>query len=977
MTRVIVWKELREQGAIVLALLVMGCGLIAGLSVIATPQQERGFVESLFAASVLGVALLAGATGAVIGATLFAGEREAGTFPFLDRRPATRWQLWWRKVAAGLALAAVPASGYFVTALVAAPIDGGGVLSLLFGGGTYFGFAWGCVGSVLRRTALGACAVGQAIGVAVVGVAIGFGAIVLEVADGLRPREPFAILELAVDGVALFGILSPIVAAFVLPLLLSARLFTAPDREQDVAGPRPLTAFLSGRQSRAKRFAWLLVRQHRVNIMWLTAATAVAGCVLLIPDVLFITAWPAMTLVVGVLVGVVLFADEQGTEAARFWGERRLRVGGVWGAKLAFGFALTFGLLVLMLLPCVVRGLVDSFHRQEAFSRAFRTGVPSPGFPFLTFLFVGPAYGLACGQLAALLFRKPIVALAVGAMVGGTAVALWFPSLLGGGLHGWQVFTPVAVTLIVSRRLTWPWATDTLGQRGPVLRLASGLVAVALTFAGGIAWRVLEIPEVAEANDDIAFAKSLPTYDENESGRGIRRAVAEFGTRSAPHVQTRSDISTPDRPLLMNELFTMLLQSGYPENRPDVDSLLKILDGEWEQTLLEASRKPTGVFIDPAEHARDYDNPQDQYFTVFPRMATVYALRGLKAQRDGDPADFANRVGVLLAAVRTTRTSGPPMAVMTANSVEEATFRGVHHWLKALRGHPELLRQVLTTLLDHERVDTYTPRRTELASQVALRNGITGPGSWLPRTLALLGGPSREEADVIAFAWAVPWEKERLRRAVGYGNVPAVASSREGNPYLRGAPGLWMYDFLRGYRRQFADNEVRLVSLRGCLLQVALRLHEAEAGRFPTTLNELVPKYLPGVPIDPFTLAPAEFRYRVSVGGESIAVEPVEYLTTPDVGPIAPAFAAAAGRPSLIPAVGALAGSDVPLPPSTDTQRRVTREVAAGQPVVWSVGLDHRDDGGRVSVSGDQPRGSVLAGDIVFVVPLPAKAKSP
>ena len=114
----------------------------------------------------------------------------------------------------------------------------------------------------------------------------------------------------------------------------------------------------------------------------------------------------------------------------------------------------------------------------------------------------------------------------------------------------------------------------------------------------------------------------------------------------------------------------------------------------------------------------------------------------------------------------------------------------------------------------------------------------------------------------------------------------------------------------------------------------------------------------------------------------------MEYLTTPDVGPIAPAFAAAAGGPSLIPAIGALAGAfggvedgggamGAPQFPPAPSQRRVTREVAAGQPIVWSVVLDHRDDGGRVSVPGDQPRGSVLSGDMIFVVPLPAKAKSP
>ena len=73
MTRVIVWKELREQGTIVAALLVLGCGLIAGLAVLSGPQQERGFVETLFAVSVIGVALLAVAAGVVVGSTLFAG----------------------------------------------------------------------------------------------------------------------------------------------------------------------------------------------------------------------------------------------------------------------------------------------------------------------------------------------------------------------------------------------------------------------------------------------------------------------------------------------------------------------------------------------------------------------------------------------------------------------------------------------------------------------------------------------------------------------------------------------------------------------------------------------------------------------------------------------------------------------------------------------------------------------------------------
>jgi len=982
MTNAIFWKELREQGTIVVALLVTGCGLIAGLAA-AFPPWEGGGIDNFLALGIIGVIMLTIASGAIVASTLFAGEREAGTFAFLDRLPATHWQLWWRKVAVGMALMAVPPLGFTATCALHRSFSGFLLYALGFFGATLFGFAWGCVGSVLRRTALGACAVGLPIGVAVTALSLGVPPLVMATLQEVFSYEWQG--SLLVQLLALGSGLVPLSAAFVFPLVLSARLFTATDREQDVTGPRPALTWSAGRFQRAKRFAWLLVRQHRVNVLWLTVTAGVAWCLLLIPDVPFIVSWPALTLVVGLLVGVVLFADEQGTESARFWGERRLRVGGVWGAKLAFGFAVTFGLVVLMLVPCVIRGFVESsyLHNSDVLVRAFRTGVVSPGCPFFTFLFVGPVYGLACGQLAALLFRKPVVALAVGTMIGGTAVALWFPSLFGGGLHGWQVWAPVAVTLAVSRLLTWPWATETLGQRGPMLRLATGLVAVTLTFAGGIAWRVLEVPEVAEANDDIEFARSLPTYDRNQSGRGVRQAVAEFGKLGpdlGPLVGTDNnglDNRAPNR-VLGDAIYDLLLRTGYPANRPDLDAFLGQYDGDWEQTLLEASKHPTGVFLDPTA---DTDPYFGRTYPALQRMVTVYALRGLKAQRDGDPADFVTRVGVLLAVVRTTRTSGPTVAVMFANSVEEATLRGVQHWLTGLRGRPELLRQMLRTLQDHERLDTYTPRRTELASQVGLRNGVTGPGFWLPRAVGLSRGGSRDEADVVAFAWAVPWERERLRRAVGTGNVPGASSARGVNPYLIGAPGLWLYDLLRDDLRRLASEESRAVNLRGGVLQVALRLHEAEVGRFPATLSDLVPKYLPAVPLDPFARSPTPLGYRVSAAGESIAVEPPEFLDTPDVGPLAPAFAAAAGGPSLVPAVAMFAEPGAPLVPPDNSQRRVTRTVAAGQPVVWSVGPDRTDNGGMVSIQVGGPNlTSPPLGDIVFIVPLPAtppaKAKS-
>ena len=55
----------------------------------------------------LATLMLAVTAGMVCGGAVFAAEREAGTFAFLESLPRTRWLLWQAKLAAGLGLAAV------------------------------------------------------------------------------------------------------------------------------------------------------------------------------------------------------------------------------------------------------------------------------------------------------------------------------------------------------------------------------------------------------------------------------------------------------------------------------------------------------------------------------------------------------------------------------------------------------------------------------------------------------------------------------------------------------------------------------------------------------------------------------------------------------------------------------------------------------------------------------------------------------
>ena len=110
MIRAIAWKELREQGLIALTLVVLGGGLLAAAATLAEPPAQGASPTDVVAYLGLGrlaTLMLAVTAGMVCGGAVFAAEREAATFSFLDSLPASRWQIWRAKVLAGLGLAFV------------------------------------------------------------------------------------------------------------------------------------------------------------------------------------------------------------------------------------------------------------------------------------------------------------------------------------------------------------------------------------------------------------------------------------------------------------------------------------------------------------------------------------------------------------------------------------------------------------------------------------------------------------------------------------------------------------------------------------------------------------------------------------------------------------------------------------------------------------------------------------------------------
>lgn len=946
MTRALVWKELRDQGTVTIALLVMGCAILvaAGVLLDAGDAGKATELKSVAVPGRLALVLLVMTAGTVAGGTLFAGEQEAGTLSFLDRLPGTRLGVWWRKVLTGAWLAVVSGGVLFAGAaalgLLGPPQDLLG-WAFLTAAVTLASFGWGTLGSTLARTSLAACGFAAVLGL-LAGVVVMpafmllIGAVKRLTNGYLTATEEYGVME--------YALMATSFTMIALPIPASAWVFTGPDRSRllartPVPGVRGVAkrtrAILPFRWSLGlRRLLWLSFRQLRVPAAVLGAFAVLVGCSMAPDESLPVVVWPAISLFFGVLCGVIGLSDEQGTQATRFWGERRLPVGRVWFAKAAGGAGLTLFVALMLTVPLFLALAFGHATSRTFFANLFRTGLfAEEGFPVLTYLFIWPAYGFAAGHLSAILFRKALVAGAAALMVGGTLAGLWLPSLLGGGLHVWQPFVPLLLLMLTARLLAWPWATENVGSRGPLARLAVGLTTVLLAAGGGIAWRVGEVPEIAQIDDDVRFARELPTYDDKQAGRDYRRAASLFedvgpkvlsAVPDAPllPVAQWDHLPTDQQPKTYLSRMRRTLEVGWPTDRPDLDDWTdQAFATGWDQQFFDAAKKPVGVLEDPNEMT--YATPF-KHLDSLHKMGPLFLARGLQKQARGDPAAFVDVLDAWLAAVRTMRNNSVAVSVNHARMQELLAYQALDRWLERLDGRPDLLRRALLIVQQHNARPPFDPQTVRLAQQVVVRSSVDFPSRWVARYLDEIrpGGVRRSweasgnssmaaetEGNFVGFAWAVPWEKERHRRAVGLGNVPGgeVAEYH----YLSGVPGLMALSQYQMFipNRTLGDYENSLLApRRAALLKLALRAHEAETGRLPAALTELVPGYLPGIPEDPFD-AGKPFRYRVSPG-ETIEFDR-EHGATPSPQNLPPGRTPVALSAEQITAVAGAAGGGV------------------------------------------------------------------
>jgi hypothetical protein len=881
MTAVLLWKEYRQQRAFWLTIAFLAILLVLSLA----ETLGRGSLWQVFheesIAETLTVVLvcLSVAYGIVSGALLLAGESDDGTLVFLDQLTGLRGPLFARKVLAGVVLTL--SLNVFLAGLSLALGFGSWDTALLLPLLGLDGLVWGLLAGALCRKVLTAGLTG------IVFMAISWPLALLLMmvihtalaVCGLEWMEAYANLLMVLFPKALVAGAGG---------YLSWRVYCRDDLTRRTASTRRQSRLWSVVPFSWRVLCWLAFRQGRwVLAAGLASALLLSGTVGLAPLLI----WPISSLLLGLAFGLAVFAPDQ-IESQRFLGVQRFPPGLIWAVKVVF-----WGTALLAL--TALAWFVDAqFYGHDLFSRKEGSSHQSQQWAFLEdlvigadvspFLLVGlwPLYGFCFGQFFGQVVRRPALAVILALFLTPLVVATWVPALVFGGLQVWQVLIIPVLLLLTTRFVMWPWLSGRLLSARPLLGIAGAVALMVLSMIGCRWYRVVEVPDVGEPFDVQAFRASLPSPEQNEAGRLIRKAGAamrEQRKQIDEQLFHEGDIQATSRDP-SSVLSQSVLANGWPKQDKELSRWLdRLFTGEWVQEAEKAAQLPLDMVQDP--HLSVGIISQDCR-----QLAALFVLRALQRQAHGDPRGALHHLETVLALSRQVRNDAAVALFETGNSMEGNALFGFRLWLQNSGPDKELLRAALMLLQRHEAA-VPDPANTIKAEYLAHRNDDPPFNSYTP--------PVKE---LLRMAYQVPGEKEcqrRILRACVSGQLRVIqqpywktfgkrgSKKEKVDPHVRLAewtglppkdgPGshlsarqwgklveqFWMYSAWSPFHvARFIGPEQQ--SLHAAELATALALHQADHGKPPEQLDALVPAYLAAVPDDPRTGEP--FRYRISPG---------------------------------------------------------------------------------------------------------------
>jgi hypothetical protein len=485
--RAIWWKELREQWLVGVTLVALGVGAASSVTAFVKPRPEDGLQYAL-------AGLFAWLIGLIVGAQLLAGEWEAGTQGWLDTLPVSRRQVWRAKVAMGIVfVAALTSLLARCLALTQPPeswvrIEPGGLFivdhdfrAILFWMMCCAASGYGCgvFGSALARTPLGA--VGLAI---VIQPFVAIAALIATTPQVYRDLVLMAQapavyhINFATEHQVYFVLQEPLalglmtLAIWGLTLYPASRVYTRPDRRRQ----RVARAVPDAGRSPVRVVFWLAWRQGQA-VYWAVLLAGLAAALFL--RTRSPVYWPLLGTALGVATGLMAFAPDQGGDAYRLLGDRRVPPGRVWLVKVGLAVALltVFVGSLVVIMAAHDRATYAWDRSADTYWLRLRVGMLDLS------LRLGPIYGLALGQFFGMTCRKRVVASALAVVTSAVVVTAWLPFGTVEILPAWLWLGPPVVLLVATRLAMRPWVAGRLGT----LRPAAGMVLAALLAAAGVA----------------------------------------------------------------------------------------------------------------------------------------------------------------------------------------------------------------------------------------------------------------------------------------------------------------------------------------------------------------------------------------------------------------------------------------------------------------------------------------------------------
>lgn len=879
------WKEIREHQGVWITMVFMSIVLGLGLSKIVALGGDPGIATPVAALTILG---MAATYGVVCGAMMLAGEHEGGTLVFLDIFHGRRGRLWTGKLAIGallaltqaIAVAALlyklqPESPRWLVGIIGQTtnLGGGGVATdpavwfFVLPVVTLEAFFWGMLGSSFTQRVLAGAAIAAAIFTPVLLLAL------------FAPPEIFVVLRIiAIAGCLLIsffvfvnqsldGSSTPQVQPIAIRLNERKEHFLEQfdrlerdtemdedepaepvsipvnNREPQPAWEQPEPGIASPRGSRSapldlpdapgspSEALWWLTRQQVGPAFWILGAASLFVGVLIVP-INFQVLWPIATLLIGVVCGTAVFAHEQSSQSYQCLAAAHLPLRQIWRFKILFWLGLAVLVSLLLAVSSAVGIMIRSANQPLNFPGTFY-GLFGP----LLFLGIWLFYGFCTGQLIVWLCRKNILALLISTMTAVTAIGMWLPAIVCGGLSGWQMWVPPLTMLIATCVLVRAWAGGRIWERKPMAALVGYGAAIlfwALVVSG---YRAIEVPGVHEPLDTTAFRDSLPGQKDNLAAKAIHKALGEFGDNNAP---------------------------------------------QWLKTLDEARQLPMGVLEMPRS---DGQLSALTHLPVCRRMADNLLAR---VQAEDTPRGLQHLTLVLMLS-RNLRNKATLESYLAGVELEDTALNGFAvPWLLR-RPDGALMQQAAMELNNHVKD---TPLAIDCAKTECFRSRglLANPATW---TMAPgRDGRMREHwlANGIAVAMEAPWEGHRttrIWRLVWSGQLRHLQSPHWELPPTEVLPkfakeatskimATWLADPDGGPSRRrvarllddswLADEQLfpNMDRLRQAAsrsqwktdamrLELALRRYRHDHDKLPPNLDALAPRYLERLPTDPYS----------------------------------------------------------------------------------------------------------------------------